>query len=264
MINETLTRLRSQGQSALIPYLTAGIPEPAATVPLLLALQEVGADLIELGVPFSDPVADGPVIQKASEKALAQGVTLTSILESLSQARAQGLKVPVILFSYYNPIYHLGLENFARAAKAAGVSGVLVVDLIPEAAGAYCAAMAAAQLETVFLTAPTTDPGRLALIDQASTGCVYHVSRTGVTGVRSEMAGNLNQDLARLKESLRQPLIVGFGISQAEHVASLNGHADGIVVGSALMAALEAARSIEDAVQRARGLISELKAPLAR
>lgn len=258
-LNQTLMRFRAEGRSALIPYLTAGVPEVGSTVPLLLALQAGGADLIELGVPFSDPVADGPVIQKASETALANGVTLKGIFADLGRARAEGLRVPVILFSYYNPIYRLGLQAFAAAAKAAGVNGVLVVDLIPEAAADYRAAMAAADLETVFLTSPTTSSARLPLIDEASTGCVYHVSRTGVTGARSQMSGNLAEDLARLKSALHQPLIVGFGISRPEHVADLAGLADGIVVGSALMAAVQAAGT-EQAAETARQLIEELKA----
>lgn len=260
-IRETLTGLRAEGRSALIPYLTAGVPDLAATANLLQALAASGADLIELGVPFSDPVADGPVIQRASEQALRQGVNLSAILDLVAKVRAEGLNTPIILFSYYNPIYRFGLEDFAAKAKAAGVSGVLVVDLIPEAAGRYREVMAAAGLETVFLAAPTTDPNRLAAISEASSGCVYYVSRTGVTGARAEMNSSLNQDLSRLKEKVSAPLIVGFGISKPEHVADLAGHADGIVVGSALMAAIEG-KSEADAITAASELIASLKAPL--
>jgi tryptophan synthase alpha chain len=262
MIRQTLDNLRSQGRSALIPYLTAGMPDLATTPKLLFSLAEAGADLIELGVPFSDPVADGPVIQRASEQSLAQGTTLAKILELVAEVRAQGLTTPIILFSYYNPIYRFGLEAFARTAKAAGISGVLVVDLLPETATAYSQAMQAAELETVFLTAPTTKPSRLAAIDAASTGCVYYVSRTGVTGTRSEMADNLNTEIGKLKSQLSNPLIVGFGISTPAHVTNLKGIADGIVVGSALMAAIEAAPSPEAAITAAYDLISSLKAPL--
>ena len=264
MIHQTLTRLREQGRSALIPYLTAGVPDLQSTVPLLLALEAAGADLIELGVPFSDPVADGPVIQRASEKALSNGASLGKILGLVSDARSRGLKTPIILFSYYNPIYHLGLERFARQARTAGVDGVLVVDLIPEAAQNYISCMRTSGLETVFLAAPTTQAERLAAIDEASSGCVYYVSRTGVTGVRSEMAGSLNQDLQLLRSRLRQPVIVGFGVSTPEHVRALAGHADGIVVGSALMAAIEAASTPEAALAAASQLISELKQPLTK
>lgn len=261
MIRQTLDTLRAQGRSALIPYLTAGVPDLETTPRLLRALSEAGADIIELGVPFSDPVADGPVIQRASEHALNQGVTLPKILDLVAKARAEGLSTPIILFTYYNPVYRFGLENFAQTAQAAGVSAVLVVDLLPEAAVNYCAAMQAVGLETVFLTAPTTAPERLAGIDAASTGCVYYVSRTGVTGARTEMASNLREDLSALKSKLKAPLIVGFGISTPEHVANLKGAADGIVVGSALMLALEN-KSPEAAIQAASDLISSLKQPL--
>lgn len=261
MIRQTLDALRVQGRSALIPYLTAGVPDLETTPRLLRALSEAGADIIELGVPFSDPVADGPVIQRASEHALNQGVTLPKILDLVAKARAEGLTTPIILFTYYNPVYRFGLENFAQTAKAAGVSAVLVVDLLPEAAVNYRAAMQAVGLETVFLTAPTTAPERLAGIDAASTGCVYYVSRTGVTGARTEMASNLREDLSALKSKLKAPLIVGFGISTPEHVANLKGAADGIVVGSALMLALEN-KPPEQAIQAASDLISSLKQPL--
>lgn len=262
MIHATLSKLQAQGRSALIPYLTAGVPTLEATAPLLLALEAGGADLIELGVPFSDPVADGPVIQQASETALANGIDLDKILAQLSQARREGLRTPVILFSYYNPIYRRGPAAFAQAARAAGVDGVLVVDLLPEAAGDYRTAMAEAGLETVFLTSPTTAPDRLPLIAQASTGCVYHVSRTGVTGARSEMAVDLGQQLRQLGEALNQPVIVGFGISTPEQVAALNGQAAGIVVGSALMAEIRPAGTAEQAAALALAFIARLKQAL--
>lgn len=257
-IYQTLEKLRNQGRSALIPYLTAGVPDLQTTEKLLVALSEAGANLIELGVPFSDPVADGPVIQKASEHALAQGTSLIKILELVMQMRGKGFTTPLILFSYYNPIYHMGLENFAQKAKSAGVDAVLVVDLIPEAAAHYIEVMERVGLETVFLAAPTTDPARLQTIDQASTGCVYYVSRTGVTGARNEMSQDLQADLKALKSRLQKPLIVGFGISKPEHVLQLKGHADGIVVGSALMAAIEANPAPEQAIKAAAELIHEL------
>ncbi len=261
-IHTTLMACRAEGRSALIPYLTAGVPDLATTARLLHALAAAGADLIELGVPFSDPVADGPVIQKASEKALAQGVNLAQILDLVAQVRAEGLETPLILFSYYNPIYHFGLENFVKQALAAGVSGTLVVDLLPETAGRYLAAVAGSALETVFLAAPTTAPERLARIDAASTGCVYYVSRTGVTGTQAQVHVDLPATLAQLKTQLRQPVIVGFGISTPEHVAQLKGCAEGIVVGSALMAALDTASTPDQAVEIASALIRSLKQPL--
>jgi tryptophan synthase alpha chain len=261
-INQTLMGFRAEGRSALIPYLTAGVPDLATTARLLHALAESGADLIELGVPFSDPVADGPVIQRASEKALAQGVNLAQILALVKQVRSEGLETPLILFSYYNPIYHFGLDNFVRQAQAAGVTGTLVVDLLPETAGRYLAALEGEALETVFLAAPTTAPARLAAIDQASSGCVYYVSRTGVTGTREQVHTDLPATLAQLKSQLQKPVIVGFGISKPEHVAALKGAAEGIVVGSALMAIIENAPNPDAAVTAASELIRSLKHPL--
>lgn len=261
-IHATLMACRAEGRSALIPYLTAGVPDLATTARLLHTLADAGADLIELGVPFSDPVADGPVIQKASEKALAQGVSLKQILALVAQVRSEGLETPLILFSYYNPIYHFGLDNFVQAAQTAGVTGTLVVDLLPETAGRYLDAVVGSGLETVFLAAPTTAPERLSRIDQASTGCVYYVSRTGVTGTREQVQTDLPATLAQLKRQLQQPVIVGFGISTPAHVAQLKGCAEGIVVGSALMAALDQAADPDQALAIAASLIRSLKQPL--
>ncbi|PIQ25834.1 tryptophan synthase subunit alpha [bacterium (Candidatus Blackallbacteria) CG17_big_fil_post_rev_8_21_14_2_50_48_46] len=261
-IHQTLMACRAEGRSALIPYLTAGVPDLKTSARLLHALAKSGADLIELGVPFSDPVADGPVIQKASEKALAQGVNLSQILDLVAQVRSEGLDTPLILFSYYNPIYHLGLENFVKRAQEAGVSGTLIVDLLPETAGRYLHALEGSALETVFLAAPTTAPERLAAIDQASSACIYYVSRTGVTGTREQVHTDLPATLATLKNQVKNPIIVGFGISKPEHVATLKGAAEGIVVGSALMAALDTAKGPDQAVEIASALIRSLKHPL--
>lgn len=255
-IRECLETIYASGRSALIPYLTAGVPDMPTSFELLKTLSAAGADVIELGVPFSDPVADGPVIQKASEQALANGVNLQQILELVSTYRQAGFKTPIILFSYYNPIYCMGLDAFATAAKAAGVTGVLVVDLLPEAAAKYISVMKTHQLETVFLVAPTTAAERLPVIAAASSGCVYYVSRTGVTGERSQMADDLPQRLNQLRQTLRKPVIVGFGISTPEHVKGLNHHAEGIVVGSALMSAI--AQSPEKAVKSAHQLIADM------
>lgn len=225
---------------ALIPYLTAGDPSLAASRDIALALARAGADILELGVPFSDPVADGPVIQAASERALAQGVRLADVLE-LARALRRETSVGLLLFSYYNPVLRYGLAALGRDAAAAGVDGVLITDLIPEEAADYRAAMSAAGLDTVFLAAPTSTPERLAAIAAASTGFIYAVSRLGVTGARDTVAGGARALVAGLRHHTQLPVAVGFGLASAAQVAEVGGFADGAVVGSALVSAIAAA-----------------------
>lgn len=261
-IRQALVALQAQSQTALIPFITAGDPDLATTSRLLKALAAAGADLIEVGVPFSDPMADGPVIQQASERALAQGVHLTAVLEMIQSLRQDDFQTPLILFTYFNPIYRLGLSTFASQAKAAGVNAVLVVDLPPEEAGEYLKIMQQAELETVFLASPTTPSERLKIVDQASSGCVYYISRAGVTGACSEMAQGLMQDLQDLQAHIQQPVIVGFGISTPEQVRELSGHAAGLVVGSALVQRIADCPDANTAVQAASDYIRELKSAL--
>ena len=261
-IRQHLQALSAAGKTALIPFITAGDPDLSTTAKLLPALSAAGADLIEVGVPFSDPMADGPVIQQASERALAQGTNLQGILEMIGQLRQTGFQTPLILFTYYNPIYRLGLEAFTAQAKAAGVNAVLVVDLPPEQASDYLLALKQAEIETVFLVSPTTPAARIEIINQASTGCIYYVSRAGVTGARQEMAVGLKQELQNLQARVAQPVIVGFGISTAEHVHSLAGQAAGLVVGSALVKRISDSHDPDTAIQIASDYIQELKAAL--
>ncbi len=228
---------RREHRAALIPYLTVGDPSLAASLEIALALAEAGADILELGVPFSDPVADGPVIQAASQRALAQGVRLADALELARQVR-QRSPVGLLLFSYYNPILQYGLERFARDAVAAGCDGVLAVDLIPEEAGAYRAAAEAAGLDTVFLAAPTSPDERLAAIGAASRGFVYTVSRLGVTGARATVAPGAKELVERLRRQTRLPIALGFGISQPVQARAVAAFADGVVVGTALVEAI--------------------------
>lgn len=225
---------------ALIPYLTAGDPSLAASREVCLALAQAGADIIELGVPFSDPVADGPVIQAASQRALAQGTRLTDVLELARAVRAQS-DVGLLLFSYYNPIYRYGLERFAHHAAAAGCDGVLVTDLIPEEAADYRSAVQAAGLDTVFLAAPTSPDARLAAIAAASSGFIYAVARLGVTGAASDVDHAPRAMIQRLRRHTRLPIALGFGLSRADQVRAVGEYADGAVVGSALVAAIAAA-----------------------
>ena len=230
--------LRAKNAKGLIVYLTAGDPNLDATGELLLALDRAGVDVIELGVPFSDPLADGPVIQRASERALRSGTTLRKILERFPVWR-QTVRAPIILFSYFNPILQYGLEKFAARAAQAGVDGALVVDLTAEEAEGYVRAMRAQNLDTVFLASPTSTDARLERAAQLSTGFFYLISRTGVTGERSEMAssGRLLAERARRVTSL--PLAMGFGISTAAQVREVQSHADAAVVGSAVVHAIE-------------------------
>lgn len=234
-LRQTLLEARAAKTSAFVPFVMAGDPDMATSADILLALQESGAAAIELGVPFSDPVADGETVQRAAERALAGGATLGGVLDMLRTARGRGLSIPVCLFSYLNPVFHMGYATFAKAAQAAGAQGALIVDLPPEAAGDYLGAMKANGMETVFLCSPTTTPERLARIDAASSGFVYYVSREGVTGAQASLPESLDAKLAALRAQLQSPLAVGFGISTPAHVAALSSKADAVIVGSALV-----------------------------
>jgi len=230
--------LRAKNGKGLIVYLTAGDPNLDATGELLLALDRAGVDVIELGVPFSDPLADGPVIQRASERALRSGTTLRKILERFPSWR-QAVRAPIILFSYFNPILQYGLERFAASAAQAEVDGALVVDLSPEEAENYVWAMRAQNLDTVFLASPTSTDARLERAAQLSTGFLYLISRTGVTGARSEMASSVRPLAERARRLTALPLAIGFGISTAAQVREVQSHADAAVVGSAVVHAIE-------------------------
>ena len=236
-IESKFRELEARRAKGLVVYLTAGDPTLEATAGLLAAVERGGADLIELGVPFSDPLADGPVIQRASERALRAGATLRRILESLPRWR-EGVHAPVILFSYYNPILRYGLENFARDAARAGADGALVVDLTPEEGEAYVAAMRAQKLDTVFLASPTSSGERLKRVAQLSSGFLYLISRTGVTGERSEIASTVGPLVERARRFTSLPLAVGFGLSTPAQVREVQALADAAVVGSAVVRAI--------------------------
>ena len=233
-IEKRFEDLKAKGEVAFVPFITAGDPTLAQTEAVVLALEAAGADVIELGVPFSDPVGDGPAIQASSQRALLNHVVLADIFASLKRIRAKS-EVPVLLFSYYNPLLAYGLERFAQDAAAAGADGVLCVDLPPEEADEYKAALDAAGMCTVFLTAPTSTDERLALVSRQCTGFVYYVSQMGVTGERTELAKDLGAAVARIKQQTGKPVAVGFGISKPEHARDVAKLAEGVVVGSALV-----------------------------
>ncbi len=263
-ISEVFERCRAEKRAAFIPFLTAGDPDLETTAGLLQAMAAGGADLIEVGVPFSDPIADGPVIQRASTRALASGTTLSGILQLIARHRDR-LAAPILLFSYFNPILARGVESFAEQAAASGVDGVLCVDLPPdEAAEDFIPAMRRHGIDTVFLLAPTSTGARVRQVAQTSTGFVYYVSRTGITGARDALPKELLKEARRLRRKLDLPLAVGFGISTPEQVAAVARVADGVVVGSELVQLIEERAGSADLAAAVEQRVRELSAPLRR
>lgn len=237
-ITRMFTRLRAEGRPGFIAYITAGDPTPAHTPALVAALERGGADLIELGVPFSDPIADGPVIQRGAERALQAGTTVHRVLEMAAEIRKHS-EIPLLLFTYLNPVLRYGLDALARDAVACGIDGCLMTDLSVEEAGDYVGAMRPHGLDTVFLAAPTSTPRRRKLVAQYSTGFVYLVSRTGVTGVQDSLASSAASLVESMRADTGLPLAVGFGIASAAQVREVGTIADAVVVGSALVRCIE-------------------------
>jgi tryptophan synthase alpha chain len=258
-ISRRFRELSEAGELGLVAYLTAGDPTLDASEKIILAAAEAGADVIELGVPFSDPVADGPVIQRASERALHSGTTVAGVLELACRIRSR-TEVPLVLFSYFNPILQMGLEKFGESASAAGIDGVLVTDLTPEESEEYRAIMRGQGLDTIFLGAPTSTDARLAAIAECSSGFLYLISRTGVTGTRESLPDELPALVRRARRVTKLPIAVGFGISLPEHVSVLGGIADAAVVGSALVAEVEKASKCNlGAEQAARSVADRIR-----
>jgi tryptophan synthase alpha chain len=258
-IGERFTALRGRGERALVPFLTAGDPDLDATEALVLALADAGADLIELGVPFSDPIADGPVIQRAYARALARGTTLRRILDLVKRLRPR-VAIPLLLMGSANPFYVM--RDFVAAAAEVGVDGLIVPDLPPEEGEALYADAASHGIDPVLLAAPTTTDARLEMLVARTRGFLYYVSLTGVTGARTQLASGIEEGVARVRRLSEVPVCVGFGVSKPEHAREIGRFADGVVVGSALVARIESAKSPEDAVDAAARLVAELKAPL--
>lgn len=256
-IADVFDGLKRQGIKGLIPYITAGDPNLAITEQLLIALSRAGATLIELGVPFSDPMADGPVIQRASERALKHDFGLQDILDTAARARKQ-IDTPIILFSYYNPLLQFGLGRLAQALKDAGVDGVLVTDLTPEESGEFEAELRAHDLDMIFLVAPTSTDERLRLVAKHASGFIYAVSRAGVTGTRETVSAQAEQLVNRVRQFSSLPVAVGFGISNAAQVADVQRYADAAVVGSAIVAEMERSADAPDLVERIEGFLKGL------
>jgi tryptophan synthase alpha chain len=258
-ISRLFDNLKRQGRSGLLAYLTVGDPSPERTPALVEALERGGADLIELGVPFSDPIADGPVIQRAGQRALAAGTTLRKVLEIAAQIRRQS-EIPLLLFTYLNPVVRYGVDALARDAAACGIDGCLLTDASVEEAGDYVDAMRRQNLDTVFLAAPTSTERRLRLVAQYSTGFVYLVSRTGVTGARASLSEAVAPLVAAVRAVTDLPLAVGFGISRPEHVAELGCQVEAVVVGSAIVNLIEKNRDNTSLEIQLESFVRELKA----
>ena len=260
-LDETFTRLRARGERALLPYFTAGDPSLADTRWLVIEAARRGADVIELGIPFSDPLADGPVIQRAGTRALAAGATVARVLETVAGLRAE-VDVPIVLLTYYNPVLAVGLKAFARTAVDAGVDGAIVGDMPPEESGPLGSEADAAGLDLVYMVAPTSTPARVRLIARKSRGFIYVVSLTGVTGERQQLPADMATQIATIRRETAMPVCVGFGISTPAQVATVGRVADGAAVGSAIVRLVESRAGSPTLVEDVGKFIAELKAPL--
>jgi tryptophan synthase alpha chain len=236
-IDRTFDALKNRGQSALIPFIMAGDPDLETTEVLVSKMVEAGADIVELGVPFSDPLADGPTIQSASQRALRNGTNLKEILYLTE--RLKGITVPLVLMTYFNPVFKYGLKEFAEDCQKSGVSGVIIPDLPPEEAGPWVEEARRARLDTIFLIAPTSSPERIKVVSRCSRGFIYYVSVTGVTGTRERLPEELELTVKGIKEQTRKRVAVGFGISTPEQAKGISHFADGVIIGSAIVKMIE-------------------------
>lgn len=261
-LDDTFARLRREQRPGLVTYTTAGDPDLPRSGQILNALDRAGADVLEVGVPFSDPLADGPVIQRAAERALAAGGSLRAALDLISSIRP-GLTAPVVVFSYANPLLRMGLERFAARAAAAGVDGVLALDLPVEEAGEFREVLASAGLDAIFLLSPTTTDARIRKAAALGSGFLYGISRLGVTGVRDEVAPGAEALVRRIRAVTNLPVALGFGISQPEHVAAVSAYADAAVVGSALVSLIAEAAQSPRLIERVEEYVRRLKSACA-
>lgn len=257
---ERFSTLQKEHSKALVTFITAGDPDLTATEEIIYLLEKAGADIIELGVPFSDPMADGPTIQLSSERALATGTTLHGILEVVAKVRARS-QIPIILMGYLNPVHAYGYDSFCRDAAAAGVDGVLLVDMPPEESHELTSPARRYGLDVIFLLTPTSDASRISAVAQLGSGFVYYVTVTGVTGARSSVSVTLAQELSRVKQAISLPVMAGFGISTPAQAAEVGRLADGVVVGSAIVKLFEKHNG-EQLKQQLRSYVSDLKSAL--
>jgi tryptophan synthase alpha chain len=248
-IADVFVSLRQEGKKGFIPFITAGDPDLETTAELLIELSRAGASVIELGIPFSDPMADGPVIQRASERALRHGFGLKEVIETAAKARKL-IELPIVLFSYYNPLLQFGIERLAQDAKRAGIDGVLVTDLTPEEAGAFAPKLKSNGLDMIYLVAPTSTDERIKMVAERASGFIYAVSRPGVTGTREHSSSDAEKLVNRVRKYSDLPIAVGFGISNSEQVSEVWRYADAAVVGSAIVAEIEKLTGVSDLVPR--------------
>jgi tryptophan synthase alpha chain len=257
-IADTFSRLRAANRPGLVTYTTAGDPDLDRSAEILKALDRAGADVLEVGVPFSDPLADGPVIQRATERALAVGTTLRGVLQMIERVRPS-IAAPIVVFSYANPVLRLGADVFARQAASAGVDGVLALDLPIEEAGEFRETLAAAGLDTIFLLSPTTTDERIRKAGELGSGFLYGISRLGVTGARDRVAAGAEAMVRRIRAQTSMPIALGFGISRPEHVAEVGAYADAAVVGSALVSVIAGAGRAPELIDRVEQYVRWLK-----
>ena len=264
-IDRRFAELKTEGRAALVTFLTAGDPDPETSLALVQALPAAGADVIELGMPFTDPMADGPAIQMSSQRALKAGQTLKKTLELVRAFRGSDDATPLVLMGYYNPIYVYGVDRFLRDAKSAGVDGLIIVDLPPEEDEELCLPALKAGLNFIRLATPTTDDKRLPAVLANTSGFVYYVSITGITGAATPDAGKVAAAVARIKRHTKLPVAVGFGVRTAEQAAGIASGADGVVVGSALVSVLKGSLDLNDkATEKTVSGVVDLVAALAR
>lgn len=254
---EKFRALKESGKKGFIAYIAAGDPDLDATKQLVIEFDRIGVDLVELGVPFSDPLADGPVNQLAAERALKSGTNVKKILETVKQIREVS-EIPIILFTYFNPIHYMGIEEFVAEAAASGVDGALVLDLPPEESKEYKSLMDMKDLSTVYLLAPTSSDERIDLISKFSTGFIYYVSREGVTGMQEKMAGGVDAIVEKIRARSGSPVAVGFGISNEKMAAEVASYSDAVVVGSAIVKKIEENGDKPDLVERVSQFVSGL------
>ncbi len=248
-IENTFKELKQTGRKALIPYLMAGDPSLDATKQFVSELEEAGADIIELGVPFSDPLADGPVIQRAHERALQKGITLKKVIALVKEIR-QSSHIPLILMTYYNPVFKFGVETFIKEAADSGVDGVIIPDLIPDEAHDFISVARKHKIDTIFLLAPTSTLERIKRIVKVSTGFIYYVSITGITGAKLAIGDPMKDTLKLIKSNTNKPVAVGFGISNPEEAAEISKLAEGVIIGSAIVRLIAEGKDIKDFVKK--------------
>ena len=257
-IEEKFKKLKEANQKALIPFITAGDPDLDTTKRLVIEMERAGADIIELGVPFSDPIADGPAIQKASYRSLKSGTTLKKIIGIVKELR-RTTEIPLVLMTYYNPVFKYGISEFVRDASDAGVDGIIIPDLPPEEGEGIIEEGKRHNLNTIFLLAPTSTKERIKIVASASTGFIYYVSLTGVTGARKSLPETVEASVNKIRKATDKPIAVGFGISTAEQAKRIASFADGVIVGSAIVNVIEKNIDKPDLIEKVSGFVKDLK-----